>query len=1147
MIKRMVSWGKIKTLLVSALLFAACNSLYAADWEQVDGPYDGNVTSFAKDTSTNKIYATGMGVGLGGGVFVSADNGNSWARVAGNSQLGDATANTPAHYGTFYEAIGLPAVSGLKAGNLKLGIDPSTTPNTLYVAYFYTGSPSKIMRSIDEGANWTLFTTGLAAGFQPHDFAYSSVTGDMYVAGFQGTGVYRLPDGGSTWVACTTTVTNAVAIAVDQINGDIYFTNLQNSIDPNRPAVYRSIDNGTSFAGVPISTSADTYSVGTFNRLLNSIAIDNSVTPPVIHLGLKDRYNWFNETYIATGGHFRSTDYGATWTSGTARNVESMAVDSTGRVFLGARDNATYFGEIYVSNDRGITFTKINEPGINDAASVLGLYACAPNTVFAGADGAYRSTDNGATWTHLDNRGLKACRRTTDVAVDTDGTLYSASNEHGVSRSDDGGTTWVIANGSGASRLGSMYVNTIAVDPVTHYVFAGTGLVDTAPTGIWRSTDKGATWAKVSGYSCSYKGMDIVFARNGNVIFGGMFLGPGGAFYSANSGASAIQSANPYLDPIYSLAVDPVSGDIYAGTETKATWRSTDNGLSFQELTWIYASTNGCNGTQQGNKGNIFSIAVDSTGNTVYEVALRGLYKTNDKGVTWQEVAVPGLGGCGQTGQAVITDPNNYVYYHYTEGAASPPRLKRSVDSGASWTDFNSGLPSDSRSLVGTQSMLYNPSDGKLYTGMSSNTANIKQGAAGLYRTLLPVYAVSTATPSATLAQTFTPTQTGTNTNTATQTFTQTATQTPTNTSSQTATNTPTMTWTSSDTATNTFTNTPTNTPTESHTLTRTQTPTNTVTATHTNSPTDSPTLTYTQTPTNTPTQSFTRTVTNTATETPTSTITDTATVTFTPTETVTGSPLPTWTYTNTPTNSATWTDTYTSTPTETETATATDTFTFTSTATLTHTATLTNSETASGTETPTWTPTDTFTSTVTQTPTLTATGVATNTFTLTGTRTNTLTNTPTNTFTQTYTYTATMTMTATPSLTLTASQTYTSTCACGTFTPTPTPTATAPATGTLSITDTLAYPNPVVGSAKLHIECTGQPIKARLKIYSSSFRLLVKLDFEQADITGAYEVTLPQEVFADKSNGVYYYLLTAQDAAGNEAKAKVKPLVILR
>lgn len=65
------------------------------------------------------------------------------------------------------------------------------------------------MRSTDEGVNWSLFTAGLAPGFQPHDFAFAP-NGDMFVAGFQGTGVYRLPDGGSTWVACTTTVNNAV-------------------------------------------------------------------------------------------------------------------------------------------------------------------------------------------------------------------------------------------------------------------------------------------------------------------------------------------------------------------------------------------------------------------------------------------------------------------------------------------------------------------------------------------------------------------------------------------------------------------------------------------------------------------------------------------------------------------------------------------------------------------------------------------------------------------------------------------------------------------------------------------------------------------------------------------------------------------------
>ncbi|MEO7254610.1 MAG: hypothetical protein ABIZ64_10280, partial [Casimicrobium sp.] len=457
----------IASLRIIALLGIAICSLTlslnaTANWEQVDGPYEGHVTSFVKDNGTGKLFATAMGVGLGGGVFVSTDNGDSWNRVAGNSQLGALDAfNSPQNFGIFYEDIQTPEVTGIQRGSLRLGIDRHTAPNTLYVSYYYPGAASKVMRSADEGVNWIDVSAGLPGSGAPHDWVTSAPNGDMFLVTKGAVGIYRLPIGSATWVACTTTAQWGMALAIDQSNGDIYFTS-RGFGATNQPGVYRSTDNCGSFTGAPIVTSvvgAGPSDAGGYNRLLTSIAIDSSGATPVIHVGLKARHNFITGVTVAAGGHFRSTDYGVTWPPSAARNVKSLTVDPAGRVFLGVGDPATYYGDVFVSNDKGVNFSRINHSAITDAAQVVGLQSISGTTLFAGANGAYRSTDAGVTWTHLTNRGMKASRRSTAVAVGTNGVMYSASNQHGVSRSADSGATWTEVNGAGATRLGSLWVN----------------------------------------------------------------------------------------------------------------------------------------------------------------------------------------------------------------------------------------------------------------------------------------------------------------------------------------------------------------------------------------------------------------------------------------------------------------------------------------------------------------------------------------------------------------------------------------------------------------------------------------------------------------------------------------------------------------
>lgn len=153
-----------------------------------------------------------------------------------------------------------------------------------------------------------------------------------------------------------------------------------------------------------------------------------------------------------------------------------------------------------------------------------------------------------------------------------------------------------------------------------------------------------------------------------------------------------------------------------------------------------------------------------------------------------------------------------------------------------------------------------------------------------------------------------TPTFTFTNTSTFTNTFTRTPTRTFTDTFTATVTLTPTNTFTITNTATVTETATITPTFTESNTFTVTNTATATNTATNSFTTTNTPvfTSTFTATVTATPTRTFTNTFTRTNTLTPTNTNSPTRTNTFTFTNTNTNTPTRTLTPTQTPTTAVT-------------------------------------------------------------------------------------------------------------------------------------------------------------------------------------------------------------------------------------------------
>jgi photosystem II stability/assembly factor-like uncharacterized protein len=182
-------------------------------------------------------------------------------------------------------------------------------------------------------------------------------------------------------------------------------------------------------------------------------------------------------------------------------------------------------GGIWKTTDAGTHWTPIFEGQEVSSIGALAVAPSNPNIVWAGTgetwvrghisagNGVYRSTDGGKTWAHagLDSSGRvgRIAIHPTDpniVFVAAQGFSYGPQQERGIYRTTDGGAHW--------QRVLFVDPNTGGIDVVMHpadprILFAATwqlemhtwGWESGGPgSGIWKSTDGGDTWTRLSGH-----------------------------------------------------------------------------------------------------------------------------------------------------------------------------------------------------------------------------------------------------------------------------------------------------------------------------------------------------------------------------------------------------------------------------------------------------------------------------------------------------------------------------------------------------------------------------------------------------------------------------------------------------------------------
>ncbi len=256
---------------------------------------------------------------------------------------------------------------------------------------------------------------------------------------------------------------------------------------------------------------------------------------------LKDRNTFY---FGATGGGvWKTTDGGNAW-----KNISDKYFGgSIGAVAIAPSDEAI----IYVGEGENTVRGNVSE----------------------GLGGMWRSADGGRTWKNI---GLKEGRHITRIVVHPRdpntawaavlGHLFGPNEERGVYKTTDGGATWkrtlFVNNQTGISDL--------VMEPGNPDVwYAGTWRVLRTPyslesggegSGLWKSTDGGATWKNIS----SRRGL------------------PKGTWGIVGV---AVAPSNP--DKVYAL-VENAAGGLFASGDGGETWALVSSDNNIRQRAWYY-------------------------------------------------------------------------------------------------------------------------------------------------------------------------------------------------------------------------------------------------------------------------------------------------------------------------------------------------------------------------------------------------------------------------------------------------------------------------------------------------------------------------------------------------------------------------------
>ncbi|HEY3870027.1 MAG TPA: hypothetical protein VGM10_16810 [Actinocrinis sp.] len=251
----------------------------------------------------------------------------------------------------------------------------------------------------------------------------------------------------------------------------------------------------------------------------------------------------------------------------------------------------------------------------------------------------------------------------------------AAASEHWgptILHSDDLGATWSEPDRAPVAfpeRTGAALARVWQIQPAGEdqpgVVYAGT-----EPTALFRSEDGGLTFE----------------------LNEALWDHPHRPQWAPGFGGQALHTIVPYPGEPDRILIAMSGGGVYRTQDGGRSWAPSNTGIKCTFLPDPYPEYGQC----------VHKVAPDSGDpNRLYLQNHNGVYRTDDWGATWSDIA---RGLPGEFGFAVAADPRRsgraYLFPLVSDGFRFPPdyrcRIYRTEDAGASWDDLSAGLPDDS-------------------------------------------------------------------------------------------------------------------------------------------------------------------------------------------------------------------------------------------------------------------------------------------------------------------------------------------------------------------------------------------------------------------------------------------------------------------
>jgi photosystem II stability/assembly factor-like uncharacterized protein len=595
---------------------------------------------------------------------------------------------------------------------------------------FYMGVASGgLFRTTDAGATWVPITDGkvplgstgcvAVADSDPSVIYLGTGSDDVRSNVSTGRGMYKSIDGGQTWKFIGLYNAGQIgSVRIHPTSPDIVWVSAQGDAFKSNPerGVFKTTDGGQTWRKVLFLSD----SVGAMDVELQP------GNPNVVYAWMSrlERKPWTIISGSREGGFYKSSDGGEHFTNITT-GLPTELIGKANLAVTAANPNRIYAlveakpgGGLYRSDDAGQTWTLVNSQGSLIQRpfyyTTLGADPTNADVVYAGAEGFFKSTDSGKTFTtfrtpHGDNH---------DIWINPkDGQIMIQSNDGGANVSTDGGRTWSTQMNQATAEIYGVWV-----DNQFPYKLYG-AQQDNTTLIISSQADPASREDWRPGPGCE-TGPIMPHPTNPDIVYGsckgqyGVMNLKTGQQKNYWIGAQSLYG-NPASDLIYRMQrVSPMATSphdpevLYYGSQYLH--RTRDKGVTWEKISPDLTAKPEC---CQGVSGE--PITRDVTGeefySTLYAIAESPqeagviwtgandgpFHITRDNGKTWSNITPKDLPPGGRV-QYIEPSPHRkgsayYAVYRWLLGDYQP-YIYRTDDYGKTWTrlsDGKNGIPAD--------------------------------------------------------------------------------------------------------------------------------------------------------------------------------------------------------------------------------------------------------------------------------------------------------------------------------------------------------------------------------------------------------------------------------------------------------------------